>query len=86
MLEYDYLDWENLFVNDISGGETLFMFLSFIVIMIIAAKFRFPNSVTIMIMAFYTIVMSAFFPALLPLVLFFVGLIVALALLKAFST
>ena len=83
-VEYDYFNWRELFVNDIAGSEWLFIALSFVVIMVIAAHFRLPNSVTMMIIAFYAIVMSAFFSTLLPLVLFMVGLFVGLALIKAF--
>ena len=39
----------------------MFIVLSFILIMFMCAKFRFPNSATIMIMGVYGIIISAFF-------------------------
>lgn len=82
----NFLDWQELFVNDISGGEGIFIALSFILIMIMAAKFRFPNSVTFMILAVYAIIMAAFFEVLKPITLFLIAIFISFAMFKIFST
>ncbi len=78
--EIQYWDWYSLMVNDIAGGSTMFIVLSFILIMFLCAKFRFPNSVTIMIMGVYAIIISAFFANVLAITLFIIGTFFALAL------
>ena len=82
----NYLDWQDLFVNDISGGTGIFIALSFILIMIMAAKFRFPNSVTFMILAVYSIMMAAFFEVLKPIALILIAIFISFAMYKIFST
>ena len=84
--EIQYWDWYQLFVNDIAGGSTLFIVLSFILIMFLAAKFRFPNSVTIMMMGTYAIIISAFFVNVLAITLFIIGTFFALALNRMLSS
>lgn len=84
--ESQYLDWYNLFVNDIAGGETVFIALSFVLIMFLGAQFRFPNSVTIAIMLVYSILLSAFFGKLLILAMLVLGTIFYFALNRIMET
>jgi hypothetical protein len=83
--EVQYWDWQDLFVNDIAGGATIFIAMSFVVILFLCAKFRFPNSATIMIMGTYAIIISAFFANILALTLFIIGTFFALALNRMIS-
>ena len=85
MQEIQYWDWYQLFVQDISGGSTVFIVLSFVLIMFLASKFRFPNSVTIMMMGVYAIIISAFFENILAITLFIIGTFFALALNRILS-
>jgi len=50
-----YLDLYDLFINHIAGDITIFLFLSFAVIAFFAAKFKFPNVITIAIFAVYAL-------------------------------
>lgn len=84
--EVDYWNWYDLFVNDIAGGTTMFIVLSFALIMFLAAKLRFPNSVTIMIMGVYGIIISAFFGKILIIAMFIMGTFFALALNRILET
>jgi hypothetical protein len=84
--EIQFLDWENLFVNDIAGGETVFIALSFVLIMFLSAQLRLPNSVTIAIMMVYSILLSTFFGNLLTLVMLVLGIFFALALNRIIET
>lgn len=74
-----FLDLEDVFVNEIAGSPTLFLILGFIVLVFFAARFRFPNSVTIMMMVLFALVMSPFagFSIVLPITLFIVGTFIA---------
>ncbi len=83
--EMDYWNFYDLFVNDIAGGSTMFIVLSFVLIMFLASKFRFPNSVTIMMMGVYAILISAFFANVLAITLFIIGTFFALALNRILS-
>ena len=83
--EIDYWNWENLFVNDIAGGPIIFVALSFILIMFLCAKFRMPNSATIVIMATYSLIISAFFANVLAITLFIIALFFAWGLNKMLS-
>jgi len=85
MQEIEYWNWYQLMVNDISGGSTMFIVLSFVLIMFLCAKFRFPNSATIMIMGTYAIIISAFFANVLSITLFIIGTFFALALNRILS-
>ena len=83
--EIAYWDWYDLFVNSIAGGSTMFIVLSFVLIMFMCAKFRFPNSATIMIMGVYGIIISAFFGSILIIAMFIMGTFFALALNRILS-
>ena len=73
-----------MFIEDIVGIDfiPLFIFGSFMVVAFFAAKFRMPNIITISIFALYSIIISAFFPAVLAISLFLIGSIFAFALSK----
>jgi hypothetical protein len=81
----EFLDLYDLLVNDVAGHEVVFIFMSYLAIAWGAAWLRFPNIVTIMIMALWSLLMSAYFSSILPLVLLAVGLFFARALFKVYS-
>jgi len=71
-------DLYKLFVTDMVGTETsVFMVLSFLVIAYFAAKFRFPNVITVSMFAVYSILMGIFFQSILAITLFLVGILFA---------
>lgn len=74
-----FLDLEDILVNEVAGSPTLFLVLGFIVLVFFAARFRFPNSVTIMMMVLFALVMSPFagFSSGLPITLFVIGIFIA---------
>jgi hypothetical protein len=74
-----FLDLEDIFVNEIAGSPTLFLILGFVVLVFFAARFRFPNPVTILMMVLFALVMSPFagFMIVLPITLFVVGVFIA---------
>lgn len=63
----------------------MFIVLSFVLIMFLASKFRFPNSVTILMMCVYGIIISAFFGSVLIIAMFIMGTFFALALNRILS-
>ena len=84
--EIDYWNWENLLVNDISGSPIIFIALSFVLITFLCAKFRFPNSATIVIIATYSLIISAFFVNVLAITLFLIALFFAWGLNRMLSS
>lgn len=72
-----YLDLYDLFINHIAGDITIFLFLSFAVIAFFAAKFKFPNVITIAIFAVYALMISIVSQSVLAIVLFVVGIFFA---------
>jgi len=81
----EYLDLYNVFVNEIAGHPLIFLFLALIVIFFFAAKFRFPNYITLMIFTVFVLLISSYIPFLFPITLLFIGFIFATQLYKFFS-
>ena len=69
----NYFDWYDLFVNQMFGDPTLFIFGSFAVIGFLCLIFKFKNIVAYTVFALWALVMSAFFPVLLPITVFLIG-------------
>lgn len=82
-----YLDLWDFFINKLVGADNIIIFiaLSYIVIAFVAAKLRFPNIVTLAMMATYSIIISAFFTSIQAIVLFIIGIVIAFALGKIFD-
>ena len=74
----DYLNWENLLVNELSGSLAIFTILAMVVLLYICARLRFPNQVTIMIMCVFLLFMSAFYSAILPIILLVIAIFISL--------
>ena len=71
----NYLDFETLFINEIAGDLTIFLFLSFVMIMYLCAKFRFPNIISIAIFIVYSILISVAYPLLLVIPILMIGIV-----------
>lgn len=69
----NYLDWYDLFVNQVFGNPTLFLFGTFAVIAFVCLMFKFKNIVAYTFFGLWALVMSAFFPVLLPITVFIIG-------------
>ncbi len=69
----NYLDWYDLFVNQVAGDPILFIFTSFSIIAFVCLIFKFKNIVAYTVFALWALLMSAFFPALLPITVFIIG-------------
>jgi hypothetical protein len=68
----NFLDLHDLLVNDIAGSSMIFIILATILIFVFCARFRFPNSVTIMAIGLFYCMLAAFYSSLLlPLMLLF---------------
>ncbi len=82
-----YLDLWDFFINKLVGQENVIIFiaLSYIVIAFAAARLRFPNIVTLAMMATYSIIISVFFPSVLAITLFIIGIVIAFNLNKIFD-
>lgn len=80
------LDLYELFVNQIAGGEAIFIFLSFAILAIASARLRLPNMVTIVIFAVYGVFISAFFQSVLAITITLVGMFFAFMLGRLIKT
>ena len=81
----NYLDMYDLLVNEVAGDWVIFIFMSYVFIAFAAAHLRFPNIVTIMILVLWSLMMSAFFESILPIILLLIGLFFARALFRMFQ-
>jgi len=70
-----YLDFETLFISEIAGNLTIFLFLSFVMIMYLCAKFRFPNIIAIAIFIVYSVLISTVYPLLLVIPILMIGIV-----------
>ena len=80
-----FFDWRDLFINQIAGNEIVFIFLSFIILAILCAKFRFPNIVTMFVFIAYALIMSSQLPILLAITLLIVGILTSFGLSRIIS-
>ena len=60
----NYLDFWDLFVNEIAGSPTVFIALALLVITYAAVRARFPNAAVVMISVLFILIMSPFIPTL----------------------
>ncbi len=71
-------DFKDLFVNQLAGDITIFLFLMLLLLGIAAARFRLPTVATMAIFAVSLLILSAEFKILLPIILFVVGVFYAI--------
>lgn len=60
MIPETYLDLHDIFVNEVAGSAFLFLLLAYVLLFYLAARFRFPNIVTLIFMVIFTLVLSPF--------------------------
>ena len=70
----NYMNWEQVLINEIAGTSTVFIILALVVLLYICAKLRFPNPITLIIMATFILLMTPIMSTLLALLLVVVGL------------
>lgn len=78
----EYLNFWDVFVNQVSGSEIIFLILSLVAIAYLAAKFRFPNQIILLISCVWLIMVSYFIPVLLPFVLVAIAIFFAIEVAK----
>ena len=85
------LDVQEVFVNLLSGNATIFLFLAFIVIAIMAARFKMPGGVLLMVFLMFAIIFAGTFiiggelQGLVLLILTGLALVIAIGIGKGFS-
>ena len=70
------LDLQNILVNYLSGSMEIFMFLAFIVVCILAAKLRMPNSVALVMFALLAVFLANYYQGIFFLVILISGVAV----------
>ena len=73
----NFLDLYDVLVNEVAGDVYLFIFLSMAMIAIWGAYSRLTNEAIIMIEVAFLLIMSPFFPFLLPITLLLSGVFIA---------
>jgi len=68
------LDLETIFVTNLAGSMKIFFFLIAIVFAYLAARFRMPNQVFLILMAVFIIFMANFYSLLYTILIFLSGL------------
>lgn len=70
------LDLVKVFIVDLAGTPEIFSFVAMILFAFIAAKFNFPNKITLALFALFTVIMSAYLSGLFIIVNIIIGLVV----------
>lgn len=60
----NFLDLDNLLINELAGGVWIFLALALIIILIMAAKSKLPTKVAILLIALFSAIMVIHQPAL----------------------
>lgn len=61
----NYLDWYNIFVNEFAGSPELFVFLVFLTISILLAKFKATTQIYLIVLTATSLILGAYFNMLL---------------------
>ena len=69
-------DLKSIFVVDLAGTPEIFSFVAIIVVGWVIGKFKFDNTEALVTFALFTVIMSAYLPALYVIVNLLVGIIV----------
>jgi len=70
------LDLETILVENLAGSWVIFIFLMIVLLSILAAKFRMPNSVFMVLFTLFCGMMSYYYPPLRVVTIIFVGFFV----------
>ncbi len=74
MMEIQIFNLKDLFVNQVAGDLTIFIFLLLIMIGMAAARFRLFTVSTLALFVVSLLILSAEYPIILPIVLLIVGI------------
>jgi len=72
---HEPLEMRYWLVNTLSGSIEIFIFLSFIFITAMAAKFRMNSTITLISMVLFSVLMSNYFGGIYMLILIIIGMI-----------
>ena len=80
------LNLEQIFVGYLAGSDVIFFFLAMAALSFLAAKFRMPNKIILIMMALFVVFMAFYFPLLYAIVIFLAGLFFYYVLSKTVKT
>lgn len=70
------LDLEQIFVNAFAGSLEVFIFVTFILIAALAARFRMPNLITLVMFSLFGIFLSAYISGVYAFIVIIAGIVV----------
>ncbi len=76
------LDLQTILINNLAGSVEIFMFISFLAIGVMASMMKIPQSITMILLGLFAIMLADFFPAIYLLVVVVAGMIAANAMAK----
>jgi hypothetical protein len=76
------LDLQTIFVNYFAGSMTIFFFIIMAVLAYLAAKFRMPNQITLIMIVLFVIFFASYYSLLYVIVIFLIGLLIYYSLSK----
>jgi len=79
------LNLECITINMFAGTMDIFLFISFIVMAVMAAKFKMRNESALLMFAMFAIIFSTYMPGLYILVIFLAGLVIFFGLKSPFT-
>ena len=79
------LDLQTIFVNYLAGNMAIFLFLVLIGIAALAAMFRMPNSIAMIIFGVFAVIMGKFIPDLYFIAIILGGLAIFYGVIKMFK-
>jgi len=80
------LDLQTIFVNYFAGTLEIFFFIAMIGFSILAAKFRMPNQIFLIMLGVFIVVMTNFYPLFYTIVILLVGLLFYYTISKLIKT
>ncbi len=79
------LDLRNLLINTLAGNIEIFSFLSFIAISILAATFKMPNTVFLIMIILFSVLMAQYVGVIYVIVLLIISIVIFKGIAKAFT-
>jgi len=76
------LDLQTIFVNYLAGSMVIFFFLMMAVLAYLAARFRMPNQITMIMIALFIVFFATYYSLLYVIVIFLAGLLIYFSLSK----
>ena len=76
MVFIEPLDLETIFIQYFAGGATVFFFIAMALMAYLAAKFKFPNYVFLMMLVLFVTIFSGNYPLIFTLFVILIGVFV----------